>query len=278
MMSGKQPKIIDLESENIHRGAEKKGKAKKAKNTLDMDDLVVLEDERPRRRVDKGKKPLQMDERSMSAKPTGKGKRKASVSITQVEKKPSLENNSPVIIDDTPTKPTAVDTGTPRKPVILDIPDTPSDIQVISSTRPSNPPIAFADDEELARRLQNEEYEAYQPPSYLSILQNDFEIDDYHNFMADIPTNNYIPDEQFDDSYETLLQLGDAIGTVNTGLPKSIYSTYPTIKYKNEKLEQCVVCMTDYEKRENVMGLPCLHWFHKQCILSWFEHSSKCPV
>ncbi|KAJ3250979.1 hypothetical protein HK103_003027 [Boothiomyces macroporosus] len=284
MIRGKQTKIVDLDSENnvteSTRRARKKGKEK----SNPQDDLVFVRDTRTN--AEKGKRQGEIGESSKS-KPLAKSKKRSAGETNMPSNKRSRESDSVVtVIDDTPKKPLIVDIGTdvdtPNNRSVIDIsPDTPSDIQIISSTtRPvqRTTPHAFADDEELARRLQNEEYEAYQPTSYLHLLQRELEMDSYQDFATDIPTNNYIPDDQFDDSYETLLRLGDSIGSVSTGLPKSIYESYPTIRYKDEKLEQCVVCMTDYEKKEVVMGLPCLHWFHKKCILSWFANSSKCPM
>ena len=42
----------------------------------------------------------------------------------------------------------------------------------------------------------------------------------------------------------------------------------------------CIICMQNYEKGENIVILPCsnLHHFHSSCIRSWFGINSICPL
>jgi SUMO ligase MMS21 Smc5/6 complex component len=37
----------------------------------------------------------------------------------------------------------------------------------------------------------------------------------------------------------------------------------------------CPICL---EKNNMTIKLPCNHWFHKDCILNWFQHSNNCPL
>ena len=36
--------------------------------------------------------------------------------------------------------------------------------------------------------------------------------------------------------------------------------------------------MEDYEDKEEVLGLPCLHFYHEECITKWLEQKNKCPI
>jgi hypothetical protein len=39
----------------------------------------------------------------------------------------------------------------------------------------------------------------------------------------------------------------------------------------------CEVCQCDYEDEDEVMLLPCSHFFHKSCISRWFAMKTTCP-
>ena len=41
---------------------------------------------------------------------------------------------------------------------------------------------------------------------------------------------------------------------------------------------QCVICMTEFQKGDELESLPCIHLFHKECINQWFKESNKCPL
>jgi hypothetical protein len=63
-------------------------------------------------------------------------------------------------------------------------------------------------------------------------------------------------------SYEALLELGERIGDAKPkGLPNHIINRLASKQFSGkstsvESDRQCVVCMTDYEKNEELLGLP----------------------
>ncbi|CAD8101915.1 unnamed protein product [Paramecium primaurelia] len=53
----------------------------------------------------------------------------------------------------------------------------------------------------------------------------------------------------------------------------------PTQKYiPNQKNLNCVVCMIDFKKSDNVKILECFHQFHAKCIDQWLKQKGECPV
>lgn len=60
-------------------------------------------------------------------------------------------------------------------------------------------------------------------------------------------------------------------------LPDSPYS-YPVYKFGLNNLEkECLICLSNFKHDDEVLTLPCIHSFHKNCIYKWFEISNICP-
>ncbi|KAI7834149.1 hypothetical protein BX661DRAFT_129252, partial [Kickxella alabastrina] len=41
---------------------------------------------------------------------------------------------------------------------------------------------------------------------------------------------------------------------------------------------ECGICMEEYKVEEQVMGLPCKHFYHKECIDHWLRMNGTCPI
>jgi len=51
------------------------------------------------------------------------------------------------------------------------------------------------------------------------------------------------------------------------------------IKNKNEDvLKKCIICMCEFEIKENLKTLPCFHIFHSNCIDEWITNNPNCPM
>ena len=130
------------------------------------------------------------------------------------------------------------------------------------------------------------------------ILVNDFENQDLNDSFEDYilyddkfqeqmainAVDQQIIDELYPNpdsmSYEQLLQLEDNMGNVNKGLSKKQYDKLPFVKYDKDKYSenyQCIICMEEFEKNENVKLLPCGHIFHDNCIKEWLLKQKSCP-
>ena len=48
----------------------------------------------------------------------------------------------------------------------------------------------------------------------------------------------------------------------------------------NGKLElpNCCICISDIQKKENTVLLPCGHMFHWKCCHKWLKNNNTCPV
>ncbi|KAF4036703.1 Ring finger domain [Phytophthora infestans] len=47
---------------------------------------------------------------------------------------------------------------------------------------------------------------------------------------------------------------------------------------QTEKHTECVICLSDYEKDDKVLSLPCGHTFHKDCGMTWLVEHNVCPT
>jgi len=43
-------------------------------------------------------------------------------------------------------------------------------------------------------------------------------------------------------------------------------------------LQECSICMVEYEVGEQLARLECLCKFHKTCIVEWFSRKQECPL
>lgn len=49
-------------------------------------------------------------------------------------------------------------------------------------------------------------------------------------------------------------------------------------KTVDEEEPTCSICLCEYEKGEKLVSLPCNHVFHEDCIASWTNHNTRCPL
>ncbi|XP_039063837.1 uncharacterized protein LOC120208690 isoform X2 [Hibiscus syriacus] len=79
-------------------------------------------------------------------------------------------------------------------------------------------------------------------------------------------------------SYEQLLELGDKIGYVSTGLKEDEMSRCLR-KMKGSIMGiKCSICQEDDDDDGEMGKLCCGHSFHIGCIKQWLMHKNTCPV
>ncbi|CAD8161500.1 unnamed protein product [Paramecium octaurelia] len=50
------------------------------------------------------------------------------------------------------------------------------------------------------------------------------------------------------------------------------------IKQLDEDHMKCLICLCEYEEEDLVKTIPCLHYFHDDCIDKWLKKSRHCPI
>jgi len=60
------------------------------------------------------------------------------------------------------------------------------------------------------------------------------------------------------------------------------YNNLIKIKYsdlKENKEKKCSICIDEYKDDDDIIVLPCKHYFHKNCVQEWLkEYNYKCPI
>ena len=79
-------------------------------------------------------------------------------------------------------------------------------------------------------------------------------------------------------------------GQFSKTTPKAIVDSLPLRTITAEQIQQnldnddegyrkCMVCLIEYEEGEELRTMPCMHFFHKECIDKWLlERGSTCPI
>ena len=45
-----------------------------------------------------------------------------------------------------------------------------------------------------------------------------------------------------------------------------------------EKNDMCIICQECFEEEQTIMILQCDHFFHRDCLIMWFQYQNKCPL
>ncbi|CAI8593188.1 unnamed protein product [Vicia faba] len=94
-------------------------------------------------------------------------------------------------------------------------------------------------------------------------------------------------------SYEELLQLGERIGSVSTGLSDETIALQLKTKYfspspiainleelppEDEEANSCIICQEEFKNQEKIGVIKCEHEFHADCITQWLLLKNSCPI
>ena len=47
---------------------------------------------------------------------------------------------------------------------------------------------------------------------------------------------------------------------------------------KEEDEPHCSICLVEYEEDEELVALPCKHVYHEDCVASWCQNHTRCPL
>ncbi|XP_078434971.1 uncharacterized protein LOC144705966 [Wolffia australiana] len=84
-------------------------------------------------------------------------------------------------------------------------------------------------------------------------------------------------------TYEELLDLGERIGSVSTGLTeealsKSLKRSLFSDPRPGGQAIRCVICLDRYEDGDELAMLRCGHEFHCRCVTTWLRIKNACPI
>ncbi|KAF0931051.1 hypothetical protein E2562_002423 [Oryza meyeriana var. granulata] len=76
-----------------------------------------------------------------------------------------------------------------------------------------------------------------------------------------------------------------SLSMVSAQAPESVVNSLPCKSYKkqtaqcSDDMEQCHICLTEYEDGDQIRSLPCKHEFHLQCVDKWLKEVHRvCPL
>jgi len=55
-------------------------------------------------------------------------------------------------------------------------------------------------------------------------------------------------------------------------------STWDEKQVSAKSVRECCICMIDFEQSEPIRYLPCMHYYHVECIDDWLLRSFTCPT
>lgn len=84
--------------------------------------------------------------------------------------------------------------------------------------------------------------------------------------------------EQWDRfEYNSLASLTRRGGYGSVSLEKDVVNK-SDVANNIEEEPQCSICLCEYEKGDKLISLPCGHVFHDDCITSWTDNNTRCPL
>lgn len=51
------------------------------------------------------------------------------------------------------------------------------------------------------------------------------------------------------------------------------------VKFEDKMEEKkCFICLSDFDKKSNIIVLPCSHYSHSNCMEKWLRLTNSCPI
>ena len=114
--------------------------------------------------------------------------------------------------------------------------------------------------------------------SFLNIIENNLTtnlsniINDDYSGMPDLISLYNIVDYNND--------FNNTYNDVKIVLNDEQFENLENIKYeKLNDINECLICIENFEEDEDIIKIKCNHIFHKDCIRKWLcNESNKCPI
>ena len=62
---------------------------------------------------------------------------------------------------------------------------------------------------------------------------------------------------------------------------KQLITKLPVNKIEDTKklaIQKCMICLELFKNGDNFIILPCMHFFHQECIINWMNVNNVCPL
>ena len=101
------------------------------------------------------------------------------------------------------------------------------------------------------------------PRSDNSYLNDDSYLNDNTNLYLR-PSNNNVYLNTYINRREVQLELSEFV--------------IEDINKLEEANRRCMICLEEFKSKEKVTALPCIHFFHPECIKKWVANKNTCPI
>jgi len=134
--------------------------------------------------------------------------------------------------------------------------DLPAIVRLAMTTRDFN-----GDDYELLSQLDDQSNQRGVTESQLSRFPlHTITFTELNNMNYD--TNN-------NDSNNTTVRRTSSRNNINNVADNNI---------NNSDKRNCSICLAPYDVGDSIRTIPCLHYFHQDCIDTWLKSNSACPI
>lgn len=83
-------------------------------------------------------------------------------------------------------------------------------------------------------------------------------------------------DESLARSIRRVLQMGAVLAGAR--LADEEIRGLPKVRFEQADEQQCSICLEYFKSGELLTELPCRHFFHVECVSTWFQRSTRCPL
>ena len=97
-----------------------------------------------------------------------------------------------------------------------------------------------------------------------------------NNVMVNINNNN--ANNGYENMDRNIRQNTNAIINSNENMNNNSTRNLTKTKYKGKNKENCIICQQFVNFNDEVIYLPCLHYFHVNCINNWINEKKICPI
>lgn len=106
--------------------------------------------------------------------------------------------------------------------------------------------------------------------------QRNYNSSNNYNTFANINNNN--ANNASENIYRNIRQNSNAVVNSNENVNRTSTRNLIRTKYKAKNTENCIICQQLININDEVIYLPCVHFFHVNCINCWINMKKYCPI